>query len=380
MEKQISKKGQPYALGMAILAHLLGDLDLLRVLFHATSYLTSTFLRTPGRDLGPCAPIHRSSFSHIYISKEHDYRNDETKAELVFEATKSHFAGGPISITEIQYWGNFIIVVLEDRAVDISELPRSITRCKCFYLYEDEMARPLRQSALRLTEPAPGTFDDGEYKTLRPGIMVSSGRHRMEGREVLTSSGVLVQDRNGYQYLTVASHGFPMGDKIFHPNSEGRQIGQLIMELKSTDVALVKLNGDFPFINEPFQNTVVPGPPVKLRRFASRGETRPGSNVYMNNPYTSYIEGVSGIQAVLRVPGDDPHEPEQEWIRTRWDYTGQGSSDQLTNGICGSPLWDDEGNVLGFFRYAPRSGHFLDWCMSIASTELATRGYSIVTQ
>ncbi|KAM5448520.1 hypothetical protein MaudCBS49596_005314 [Microsporum audouinii] len=338
-------------------------------------YFTTVF-----GDLGPSAPIHRPNFSHIHICRELNYRNDEGKAELVFNVAKEHFIAKGISITEIQYWGNFIVIVLEHRNTDRSALPQSVTGCSCFYLYDDEMGRPLNLSALRLTEPSPGTLDTSQYETLRPGVMLSSGKHPTEGWELVTSSGVLIQDRNGHCYLTAASHGFPCGDRVFHPNSNGNEIGRVIMEITHTDVALIELYDKSSFRNELFQNTIAPGPPVQLQRFATLQENRvlQGRFIYMDSPFTGYIEGTQGVLATSRILEDDPHEPKQVWVATRWDYMGQGSSNALVDGVCGSAIWNDEGNVIGFFRYAPKSGHFLDWCMSISSSELIDRGYSIV--
>ncbi|EEQ27769.1 conserved hypothetical protein [Microsporum canis CBS 113480] len=225
------------------------------------------------------------------------------------------------------------------------------------------MGRPLNLSALRLIEPSPETLDTSQYETLRPGVMLSSGKHPTEGWELVTSSGVLIQDRNGHRYLAAASHGFPCGDRVFHPNSKGKEIGRVIMEIAHTDVALIELDDKSSFRNELFQNTIAPGPPVQLQRFATLQENRvsQGRFIYMDSPFTGYIEGTQSVLATSRILEDDPHESKQVWVATRWDYMGQGSSNALVDGVCGSAIWNDEGNVIGFFRYAPKSGHFLDW-------------------
>ncbi|EFQ98274.1 hypothetical protein MGYG_01308 [Nannizzia gypsea CBS 118893] len=270
-----------------------------------------------------------------------------------------------VSITEIQFRGRFIVIVLEFRDSDISVLPQLIARCNCFYLYDDEMGRPSNQSALRLLEPVPGNPDDSEYDNLRPGVMLSSGKHPTEGRELLTSSGVLVQDDNGYQYMTCASHGFPYGGRVFHPNASRQEIGTVIIKLTHINIALVQLDNQISYTNEIFENTVVPGPSVRLQRFNTDEENRcrAGSDIFINSPFTGYIEGTQGMRAMCRAPTGNPRKPEQVWIKTRWDYMGQGSSDTLADGICGSALWNDRGNVVGFFRHAPKSGHFLGWCL-----------------
>lgn len=50
----------------------------------------------------------------------------------------------------------------------------------------------------------------------------------------------------------------------------------------------------------------------------------------------------------------------------------------MVDGICGSAIWNHEGDVLGLVRYAPKSGHFLDWCLTVAADHLIDGGYSIV--
>ena len=50
----------------------------------------------------------------------------------------------------------------------------------------------------------------------------------------------------------------------------------------------------------------------------------------------------------------------------------------MPEGVCGSAIWNNDSKALGFFRYAPKSGRFLDWCMSVIADHLIDKGYSIV--
>jgi len=200
-----------------------------------------SYFTTDPDDDGPSPPIKRSSKSNIRISRDFDGRNLEEKVDDVFELIVEFFTKANIPITEMQYWNNFLVIVLEDRETNLNNVPRSVACCPCYYLFEDEMGRPRDFPARRINEPTRDVVDNGQYGILRPGIMLSSGRHPTEDMEVLTSSGVLVKDRLGNQYMTVASHGFPFGDKVFHPLAGQREIGKVIMELSHTDVAIVKL-------------------------------------------------------------------------------------------------------------------------------------------
>ena len=143
-------------------------------------------------------------------------------------------------------------------------------------------------------------------------------------------------------------------------------------------IPIVKLREGVEFVNETFENALDEGPPIRLQRFARANETKIGDYVYMNNPFTGYVEGTCGPHAWLRVPIDDLCEPRQEWIRTRWNYLGQESSLQIVDGTCGSAMWNDQGMVIGFFRYAPTSGRFLDWCVTVSAEHIIDNGWSIV--
>jgi len=46
--------------------------------------------------------------------------------------------------------------------------------------------------------------------------------------------------------------------------------------------------------------------------------------------------------------------------------------------MCGSAILNENGDVLGFFRYAPKSGVMIDFCMGIAAQELLDRGFTLV--
>ena len=213
-------------------------------------------------DRGPLIPIFRRSRSAITISPSVDLRDNEAAVDLIFNLTQDFFANARISITEIQFWGCLVIIVLESNSGGdevLGAVPRSIAKCQCFYLFESEIGRPTTLLAKRLIEASPGTIDESHYDTLRPGIIVSSGLND-EGEEMRTSSGVLLRNQQGDEFMTAASHGFTSSGQVYHPNSSGQAIGELIKEISHTDVALLRLNEGVNFVNEPFQNSVYPSP------------------------------------------------------------------------------------------------------------------------
>lgn len=300
------------------------------------------------------------------------------RIDEAFELVFVFFSKSEISITEVQYWNNFFVIVLENEDTDLAEVPSAIGRCNCFYLFEKEMGRPYLDEfpARQVCDPSGDVFDNAEYDILRPGVMLSSGKHHTTHLEYRTTSGVLVEDCQGERYMTVASHGFSNGDRVFHPSAGGKDVGQITMEISHTDVTLVKLHEEVHFVNEKFESPL-DGAPTQLKAFVPVDETQIGSRVYMNNPFLGYSEGTCGSRGRMRVRSKDPNEPEVQWIKTRWLYLGQGFIDHLEDGVCGSAIWNDDGNVIGFFRYAPRSGHFLDWCLAVGSDNVTERGFKI---
>lgn len=293
-------------------------------------------------DDGPTPPIKRASKSILRVSDEIDATNlPPGKIDDAFELVKNFFAQAKISITEVQYWNIFFVIILENEETDLAKVPSAIGRCRCFYLFENEMGRPRPDEfpARQICDPTGNIVDNGEYDILRPGVMVSSGRDPTTHIEYLTSSGVLVEDSRGNRYMTVASHGFPHGDTVFHPSAGCKNIGQIIMEISHTDVALVKLHDEVQFVNETFESPLDGAGPVQLQEFIPADETQVGSFVYMNNPFAGYSEGTCGPHSWTRVPSDDPNDP---------DWNGSGLA---------GPIWVKDSLINSKMAYVgPRSG------------------------
>lgn len=184
-----------------------------------------SYLTTDPNDGGPSPPIKRASKTILRISPDIDGNYHPEKMDDIFELVKKFFLQAKISITEIQYWNNFLVIALEYENTDLTKVPSAIARCCCFYLFESEMGRPIQYPTKRIQEPTDNVVDNSQYDILRPGIMLSSGKDET-GMEILTTSGALVQDSLGDQYMTVASHGFLHTDRVFHPLAGHREIGK----------------------------------------------------------------------------------------------------------------------------------------------------------
>lgn len=142
-------------------------------------------------DNGPlAAPIKRSSRSLCRIYNELNARGlGGNQIDEAFDMLKKFFLDADISITELQYWGNFFIIVLENESTDLTIVPCAFGQVRCFYLYETEMGRPTRDNytTRREQDPTVNVVDNTLYDHLRPGIMLSSGWDSKVNCEVLTS-------------------------------------------------------------------------------------------------------------------------------------------------------------------------------------------------
>ncbi|KAJ6190478.1 hypothetical protein N7519_000499 [Penicillium mononematosum] len=330
------------------------------------------YFTTDPDDDGPLPSMKRMNKLRLFVDAEIDVTHlPPSEVGDAFELVFGFFAKSQISIAQVQYYGNFFIIVLENEYTDLTTVPRSIGCCNCYYLFENEVGFPqLAESPARgITGPTHVTYivDNSEYGVLRPGVMLSSATDH----EYLTA-GVLAEDSNsGERYMTVASHGFPSG-RVFHPCASGKETGQ-VAEIRDIDLALVKLHNDVQFANE--TESPVGRGPTQLQDFVSIDDLKISANVYMNSPFTGYSEGTCGPHGRLRVPSNDPSQ--HKWVKTRWCYMGQGFAETLQDGVCGSAIWNDGGNAIGFFRYAARSGQFRDWSLCIGADYLIEHGFKI---
>jgi len=46
--------------------------------------------------------------------------------------------------------------------------------------------------------------------------------------------------------------------------------------------------------------------------------------------------------------------------------------------MCGSAIWTEDGDVIDFYRSAPKYGAVKDWCTGIAADEMINRGFTLV--
>jgi hypothetical protein len=108
-----------------------------------------------------------------------------------------------------------------------------------------------------------------------------------------TTSSILVVNKDGEPFITVAMNSFKADGLIYHPNPiTGSVIGRIVKHLPSTNISVVKLNSGLRYTNYTFgleinpdgikTSSISPGYPPHLQRY---------NILSMDNPYSGYAEG-----------------------------------------------------------------------------------------
>ncbi|KAH0551323.1 hypothetical protein GP486_007432 [Trichoglossum hirsutum] len=304
-------------------------------------------------------------------------RREEFSVNILKEAI-TVFQDLHVKIRDIMWSPGFWRITVPDYT-DLEVLPSFIARQVCFYkfLSEDPNTDP---PALRSKVPQGVEYDDTFYALtpnalLRPGIMVSSSIRyetrdgKVEDTFKTTTSGILVVDRHGQPFITVATHGFEDDGLVYHPNpKKGSVIGKIVDRLLGTDISIVKLNPGLRYTNETFgtednpdgikMSDISPCYPPHLRAYDA---------ITMNNPFSGSCEGV-----VLGLGAMFPEEGERGYVLHQW-YILE-NVDGTVDGSCGSPILDCDGQVVGLFRFKKENSPH---CFGVSAMELRTLGYEI---
>ncbi|KKY39689.1 hypothetical protein UCDDA912_g00302 [Diaporthe ampelina] len=231
-----------------------------------------------------------------------------------------------------------------------------------------------------------GIIDDTPYEILRPGVMVCSQTFKDNAHPAWfsTTSGVQVENSAGDCFMTAASHGIGVNERVWQIASQGikRLLGKAVQEISFTDVSLVKLQEDVIFSNETFENGA-----GEVPRFARlfgedpTSDTTVDGNCYLNSPYTGNMDGVVVMNSVKLEKSSHPMEDALRYVLYNWAYMGQEEGDpekeQPPDGTCGSVIWDDDGVLLGFYRYYIADGPFAGYAAAVNATEVVNAGYRL---
>jgi hypothetical protein len=313
----------------------------------------------------------RKALEHIDLHRKEEFSEDILKRAIaVFQALQ-------VKIRDIMWGAGFWMITMPDNT-DLNVLPVTIAHQICFYKFQSEDPDP-DPSALRLKVPQSSEYDDTLYTTtsnalLRPGIMVSSSiRLAKDGKTgetyKTTTSGILVVDRYGQLFITVATHGFEDDGLVYHPNPvKGSVIGKIVDRLPGTDISIVKLNSGLRYVNETFRtknnpdgiktSSLSPGFPPHLRIY---------DPITMENPFSGSCAGL-----VLGLGAKIPEEGDRDYVLHKWWIFENGN--EPVDGSCGSPILDSDGKVVGLFRFMKETSRH---CLGVSAMELRAFGYEI---
>ena len=306
-------------------------------------------------DLPPPRLIGQAVSNRDHVKIREDFNGKDLQNwDEVFTIILGHFNDLGIEMTEVMYLENVVTIILHDNSADMGRVPCSVCQLNCFYAFESEMHRGGFSGATNQTTPFTlGNLDASVYATLRPGVVISSGKIPGTSQFSTTTTGVLVRDRNGNQFVTIADNGFPpeCGREIMHATPEradGRCIGSKTGRVGTTDIALMELNDGESFENELFVSEDFPEG-QRLQQLLPAQQLPRGEVLYMDSPGTNAIAGTHLYTSRCRVPADDESAEQYDWLRGSWMYFVQDENRTLPNSICGSVVCDGKGNVVAFF-------------------------------
>lgn len=241
---------------------------------------------------------------------------------------------------------------------------------KLLAVYNETNAIPEhREAARRLIKPSSTVRDDTCYfPNLRPGVMLSCGCNG--GEELCTSSGLIVENSAGDKWLTVASHGFPLGNEtVYHPNANGQVIGTVEDIFEDTDISLAKLRMGIRYAAQTFGSDLKPS--IDMKSMRKSAGLLIGDNLTMENSFSGLCEGIFMASIWKCIPADG-NRHKLPWVVISNFYLGNGGEEPLDES-CGSPVLTENGEVVGLFRFMTNNGKA--YCVS--AEVLVETGYKL---
>lgn len=250
-----------------------------------------------------------------------------------------------------QFWGAYLVVQISgtEPAGLQSRFPKQINGFHARYTYENPLTS---ESAPRVGQPTDAEPDNEPYEAcLRPGVMLTGANSA--GEVLSTTSGVCVVDSAGKKFVTCASRGFLPGDgHVYHPSLQGRLVRKIKRTFESTDISLFGTEAGINYLNETFSEIDSKAEP--FRNIRDPKSLRFGDIVSMNTPFNGLCEGVYMASFVGPLPTDEPGLPHQ-YFRSDISYFGQ-TTDRLVDGCCGAPIFTQDFEVVGQFRFVELDG------------------------
>ena len=267
----------------------------------------------------------------------------------------------------------------DQRTYEPGSLPRRIGGFAAHYHHslESVFEGLSVQGRERLISLTASTQDNSNYlqvyNELCPGVRVESGEVTNMGQyaqfSMSTTAGILIRDNHGHQRLSVSNHGFLYSDEVFHPSSNGVEIGVIDERWDALDIALVKLHPPARFTNNTYFE-------AKRPRRLLRSQEIPDGAFFSVDGMSTGIVYMQAQGLALDIPPRPQFCTDITFAKMRI-YRGFGAMAAVPrDGICGAALVEDdseEGGVAGFFQNG-NSYYALSPCLD----ELIDRSWGVV--
>lgn len=270
-----------------------------------------------------------------------------------------------VNVAAITFYSGMLHVEIQQdgREYSARSLPPHIGGITVFYHHQsksywgnlesqtiERVINPLRQGESGPREDNTDYLSQGH---LGPGVRVDPsvatdvGPYATLSRA--TTAGVLLRNTGGLERVTVACHGFPEANAVYHPTNSQHCIGEVHERMQAYDWGLVKLAPSATFTNKSYFQAP---PPKRLLKYH---ELQYGEWCAADGMSTGIIFlMVNGIRSM---PPPNPPGHCEEIKFTNWKHEMAFESigptgGKVKEGLCGAPIvHDDEGGgVAGFFH------------------------------
>jgi hypothetical protein len=179
--------------------------------------------------------------------------------------------------------------------------------------------------------------------TLRSRVLLESKGGRG------TTSGIPLLGPNGERYITVANHGFPLGDmNVYHPvYGEDNLIARVEFSLPDSDIALAKLEGGITYSTTSFDGDELNG--TTLDGLVHSYDVPFLTTLFLDSPFNGKCEGLVTSIGFYILPIGSAN-GSFRYVECNMTYFGNGTID-IFPGSCGSPMWTTDNKVSAFFRW-----------------------------
>lgn len=285
------------------------------------------------------------------------------------------------------YSGRLHVEILQDgREYLTRSLPPYIGGITVFYHHQsnsywgnlesqtiERVIDPLREGHSGLREDNTDYLARGQ---LGPGVRVESsvatdiGPYARFSRA--TTAGVLLRNTSGLERVTVACHGFPEANAVYHPTNAQHCIGEVHERMQADDLGLVKLAPSAKFSNESYFQAQ---PPKRLLQY---NELQQGEWYAADGIPTGIIYLMTNGIRSMPPPNPPGHREEIKFNVWRHELAFESigpTGGEAKEGLCGAPIvHDDEGGgVAGFFHFTNGKQSF-----SPILDNLINQGWAIV--